>query len=168
MAKIKLDIPHSLAPDEAQKRVEALFGYWGRKYGVKSNWAGEVATFAGKVMRISFDGQLSVLRGRSLAKRPIPAFCCAARPRSTSNESSPITSTQRRHWPIWPAMNDSGDFGSRAAQRSTPHQSVTRATAGCPIPLRRPPVPDRCCASTPWRCPEGIGIAGQRWRPPAP
>lgn len=61
MAKIKLDIPHSLAPDEAQNRVEALFGYWGRKYGVKSNWAGEVATFAGEVMRISFDGQLSVL-----------------------------------------------------------------------------------------------------------
>lgn len=64
MAKIKLDIPHSLAPDEAQKRVEALFGYWGRKYGVKSNWASEIATFAGKVMGISFDGQLSVLAGK--------------------------------------------------------------------------------------------------------
>lgn len=64
MAKIKLEIPPKLPPDEAKKRLEALFGYWGRKYGVKSNWAGEVPTFAGKAMGISFDGQLSVLPGK--------------------------------------------------------------------------------------------------------
>lgn len=74
MAKIKLDIPHSLAQDEARKRIEALFGYWGRKYAVKSNWAGEVATFAGKVMGISFDGQLSVLVGKITGEAADPGL----------------------------------------------------------------------------------------------
>ena len=40
MAKIKLDIPHALAVDEARKRLEALLGYWSRKYNVKGTWAG--------------------------------------------------------------------------------------------------------------------------------
>lgn len=74
MAKIKLDIPHTLSPDEAKQRVEALFGYWGRKYGVKSSWAGEVATYAGKVMGISFDGQLSVLAGKIAGDAIDPGF----------------------------------------------------------------------------------------------
>ena len=74
MAKIKLDIPHSLTAEEAKKRVEALFGYWGRKYGVKATWAGDVANFAGKVMGISFDGQLTVLTGKIAGDAADPGF----------------------------------------------------------------------------------------------
>jgi Putative polyhydroxyalkanoic acid system protein (PHA_gran_rgn) len=60
MGTIKLDVPHSLAIEEAKKRVMALFDYWGKKYGVKSAWAGDNATFAGKAIGISFDGKLSL------------------------------------------------------------------------------------------------------------
>ncbi|MFT3836544.1 MAG: polyhydroxyalkanoic acid system family protein [Myxococcaceae bacterium] len=60
MGMLSLDIPHSLAPEEAKKRVEALFKYWGDKYGVKSSWAGDVATYAGKVMGVSIEGKLTV------------------------------------------------------------------------------------------------------------
>ncbi len=74
MAKIKLDIPHSLAADEARKRIEALFAYWGRKYGVKATWANEVASYEGKVMGISFDGKLSVLAGKIAGEAIDPGF----------------------------------------------------------------------------------------------
>jgi hypothetical protein len=74
MAKIKLDIPHGLTADEAKKRVEALFNYWGRKYGVKATWAGEVATYAGKAMGFSFDGQLSVLGSKISGDAADPGF----------------------------------------------------------------------------------------------
>lgn len=74
MGKIKLDIPHSLPADEAKKRVEALFNYWGKKYGVKASWANEVATYAGKVMGISFDGSLSVLAGKISGEAIDPGF----------------------------------------------------------------------------------------------
>jgi hypothetical protein len=74
LGKIKLDIPHTLPADEAKKRVEALFNYWGRKYGVKATWSGEVANYAGKVMGISFDGQLSVLAGKIAGEAIDPGF----------------------------------------------------------------------------------------------
>ncbi len=74
MAKIKLDIPHKLAADEAKKRIEALFAYWGRKYGVKATWINEVANYSGKVMGISFDGSLSVLAGKISGEAIDPGF----------------------------------------------------------------------------------------------
>jgi len=74
VAKIKLDIPHSLAADEAKKRIEALFAYWGRKYGVKATWANEVASYQGKVMGISFDGKLAVLAGKIAGEAIDPGF----------------------------------------------------------------------------------------------
>ena len=51
-----------------------MFGYWGKKYGVKATWTGEVAKFAGKVMGISFDGQLSVLAGKIAGDAIDPGF----------------------------------------------------------------------------------------------
>ncbi len=64
MGMIKLEIPHTLSMDEAKARVQALLDYWGRKYGVKSSWAGDKATFAGKAMGITIDGYLTVAMGR--------------------------------------------------------------------------------------------------------
>lgn len=60
MGTIKLDVPHTLAIEEAKKRVVALFDYWGKKYGVKSTWVGDNATFAGKAIGITFDGKLTL------------------------------------------------------------------------------------------------------------
>ena len=60
MGTIKFEVPHGLPHADAKARVEALLGYWSRKYGVKSNWAGDTATLAGKVMGFSFDTTLTV------------------------------------------------------------------------------------------------------------
>ena len=60
MGMIKFEFPHALPADEAKKRVEALLGYWSRKYGLKASWAGEKATMTGKAMGFSFDGWLQV------------------------------------------------------------------------------------------------------------
>jgi len=61
MGMLKFEVPNSLPIEEAQKRVKALLDYWGKNYGVKSNWDGVKATMAGKAMGFAFDGQLSVL-----------------------------------------------------------------------------------------------------------
>lgn len=61
MGMLKFEVPNSLSIDDAKKRVEALLGYWGRKYGVKSEWSGEKATMKGKAMGVSIDGNLEVL-----------------------------------------------------------------------------------------------------------
>lgn len=60
MGMMKLEIPHSLSLDEARARVQALLDYWSRKYGVKSQWAGDKATFAGKAVGVTLDGYLNV------------------------------------------------------------------------------------------------------------
>ncbi len=60
MGMIKFEFPHTFAPDEARQRVEALLGYWSRKYGLKVSWAGDKATMAGKAMGFAFDGWLLV------------------------------------------------------------------------------------------------------------
>ncbi len=66
MGMMKLEIPHRLPLEDAKKRVEALLGYWNRKYGVKSSWAGDKVTFAGKAMGITFDGNF-VLQAAKIA-----------------------------------------------------------------------------------------------------
>lgn len=60
MGLLKIDVPHTLTHEDAKARVQALLDYWTRKYGVKTNWAGDKATFAGKMMGITFDGHLTV------------------------------------------------------------------------------------------------------------
>lgn len=60
MGLIKFEVPNALPVEEARKRVEALLGYWNRKYGVSSAWQGVAATMKGKAMGISIDGNLSV------------------------------------------------------------------------------------------------------------
>ncbi|MEW6435497.1 MAG: polyhydroxyalkanoic acid system family protein [Myxococcota bacterium] len=61
MGMLKFEVPNSLPIEDAKKRVEALLGYWGRKYGVKSEWSGGKATMKGKAMGVSIDGNLEVL-----------------------------------------------------------------------------------------------------------
>src|SRR4051812_3141262 len=64
MGMMKLEVPHRLTVDDAKARVQALFDYWGRKYGVSSSWAADQATFSGKVMGITLTGSLTVTAGR--------------------------------------------------------------------------------------------------------
>lgn len=61
MGMLKFEVPNSLSVEDAKKRVEALLGYWGRKYGVTSSWDGVKATMKGKAMGVSIDGNLEVL-----------------------------------------------------------------------------------------------------------
>ena len=60
MGMMKLEIPHTLPVEDAKTRVQALLEYWTRKHGIKTSWAGEKATFSGKVMGIAFDGHFTV------------------------------------------------------------------------------------------------------------
>ncbi|XXF75072.1 polyhydroxyalkanoic acid system family protein [Myxococcaceae bacterium GXIMD 01537] len=60
MAMLKFEVPHSLPKDEVKKRVEQLLTYWGSKYGVKSDWQGEGAKLAGKVMGIQLDASFVI------------------------------------------------------------------------------------------------------------
>jgi hypothetical protein len=60
MGMLKFEVPHTLAREEAKKRVEALIGYWGKKYGVKATWTGDSAKLAGKAMGITLDANLTV------------------------------------------------------------------------------------------------------------
>jgi hypothetical protein len=64
MGFIKFEVPNALPVEEAKKRVEALLGYWNRKYGVSSAWEGVAATMKGKAMGVSIDGKLAVEAAR--------------------------------------------------------------------------------------------------------
>lgn len=60
MGTMKFEVPHSLPKDEVRKRVEQLLEYWGTKYGVKADWAGEGARLVGKVMGIQLDASFVI------------------------------------------------------------------------------------------------------------
>lgn len=60
MGTMKFEVPHSLPKDEVKKRVEQLLHYWGSKYGVKADWAGDGAKLMGKVMGINLDASFVI------------------------------------------------------------------------------------------------------------
>lgn len=60
MGFIKFEVANTLPVEEAKKRVEALLGYWNRKYGVSSAWTGVGATMKGKAVGVTIDGKLEV------------------------------------------------------------------------------------------------------------
>lgn len=64
MGMIKFEVPHTLSKDDARARVEALVGYWQRQYGVRTDWSGDRARIAGKVMGITLDANLEVAAGK--------------------------------------------------------------------------------------------------------
>ncbi len=74
MGLIKFEVPNSLPLEEAKKRVEALLGYWNRKYGVASAWDGIAASMKGKAMGISIDGKLNVEGSRIAGEATDPGM----------------------------------------------------------------------------------------------
>jgi hypothetical protein len=74
MGKLKVDIPHSLPVDDARKRLDALLGYWSRKYGVKGSWNGDNATFNGKAMGVTFEGTMQLLANKCAIESVDPGF----------------------------------------------------------------------------------------------
>ena len=64
MGMMPFAVNHTLANDEAKRRVEVLLDYWKRKYGITSSWNGDAATLSGKAMGVSVDGSLQLLNGK--------------------------------------------------------------------------------------------------------
>ncbi len=74
MGVIKFEVPNSLPVEDAKKRVEALLGYWNRKYGVTSAWDGVSATMKGKAVGVTIDGKLSVEAARIAGEASDPGM----------------------------------------------------------------------------------------------
>ena len=64
MAKLTFEVSHALPKEEARQRIEQLTLYWKSKYGLKSEWTGDEATLAGKVMGVTIDGIVRVAADR--------------------------------------------------------------------------------------------------------
>ena len=79
MGTMKFEVSHSLPKDEAKKRVEQLLHYWGSKYGVKADWAGDGAKLNGKVMGINLDASF-VITDKAVVGRGHRPWNAAARP----------------------------------------------------------------------------------------
>ena len=60
MGMLKFNVPHTLTREDAKARVEELTRYWAQKHGVQISWAGESASFAGKVMGVSLQASIQV------------------------------------------------------------------------------------------------------------
>jgi hypothetical protein len=60
MGTLKIEVPHQLSKDEALDRAKKLLGYWGKKYGVHTDWNGDTAKMNGKVMGISLQATLVI------------------------------------------------------------------------------------------------------------
>ena len=74
MGFIKFEVPNSLPLEDAKQRVEALLGYWNRKYGVTSAWAGLNATMKGKAVGVTIDGKLAVEASRIAGEASDPGM----------------------------------------------------------------------------------------------
>jgi|688.fasta_scaffold1532949_2 hypothetical protein len=74
MGMLKFEVPNALPADEARKRVEALLGYWKRKYNVVSEWNAGGATMKGKAMGVTIDGQLAIEEKRIAGEASDPGM----------------------------------------------------------------------------------------------
>lgn len=74
MKKLKFEVPNTLPVEEARRRVEALLGFWAKKYGVQSAWTGLSATMSGKAMGVTIDGGLEVQDGRIAGEASDPGM----------------------------------------------------------------------------------------------
>ena len=63
MKMLKIEVPHRLSKDQALDRAKKLLGYWGKKYGIRSDWRGDTAHMDGKVMGISLRATLTISDG---------------------------------------------------------------------------------------------------------
>ncbi len=58
---MNIDYKHGLGKDEAKARLEALGEYLGNKHGIRVSWSSDDrATFNGKYMVVSIEGELSL------------------------------------------------------------------------------------------------------------
>ncbi len=64
MARMSFEIAHTLSPEEALRRVEALVGYWSGKYGIAATWTGNRAHLVGKAVGVTLVADLEVGPGR--------------------------------------------------------------------------------------------------------
>lgn len=55
---MQFDYPHSLAPDAARARLEALGIYLRNRHGIDVTWSGDRGSFRGKYMVVNFQGEL--------------------------------------------------------------------------------------------------------------
>jgi hypothetical protein len=71
---IKVEVSHTLSVEDAKARMQGLFDYWIKKYGVKASWQGDKATFAGKMMGVTFEGYMNVTAARVGGEATDPGF----------------------------------------------------------------------------------------------
>lgn len=78
MGMLKFEVAHSLPKDEAKKRVEALLGYWERKYGVRSSWSGDAVKVVGRAMGVAIDASFQVTERNVGGEATDPGFLLRA------------------------------------------------------------------------------------------
>jgi hypothetical protein len=61
---MKFERRTALSASEVTDRLKALTDYWEKKYGIGSTWSGSSVRIKGKMMGVSFDGQVRVGDGR--------------------------------------------------------------------------------------------------------
>jgi len=86
MGLLKFEVAHSLSKDEAKKRIEQLLKYWQNKYGVASNWTGDSAKIAGKVMKIDLNATLAITDKAVVGEATDPGFLLRTPARNYLNE----------------------------------------------------------------------------------
>ncbi|MBL8917786.1 MAG: polyhydroxyalkanoic acid system family protein [Myxococcaceae bacterium] len=74
MGMLKFEVPSTLPIEDAKKRVEALLGYWNRKYGITSSWNGLKAQMKGKAVGVTIDGNLEVQSSRIAGEASDPGM----------------------------------------------------------------------------------------------
>jgi hypothetical protein len=74
MGMIKVEVSHTLSIDEAKSRMQGLFDFWVKKYGVKATWQADKASFAGKMMGVTFEGYMLVSATRVGGEATDPGF----------------------------------------------------------------------------------------------
>jgi hypothetical protein len=63
MKMLKIEVPHRLSKEDALERARQLLGYWGKKYGIHSDWTGDTARLNGKVLGIALQAILTISEG---------------------------------------------------------------------------------------------------------
>jgi hypothetical protein len=75
---MKFQQPHSLAKDEALRRIEKLTSHWQKKHGVNVTWDGDSARLVGTVSGINFDAKVVVAERRVDAEGTDPGMLVRA------------------------------------------------------------------------------------------
>jgi hypothetical protein len=74
MGTMKFEVNHSLSRDEAKKRIETLAQHWGSKYGFVTQWLGDSAKLAGKIMGLTIEATISIGDSKISGEGSDPGF----------------------------------------------------------------------------------------------